>query len=291
MRSAESCVTNQCRPLPGLRISALILTVAVPICLGQAPNDEFNTLLMHSTFKIWGPQLGKPDRTSFGTVFFMGRPIKGDPAHAKCVLVTAAHVLDEIEGDKATLLLRRRAADGTYAPFNYEFDIRTKNVPLYVKHAAADVAVMYLKIPADLPISVLPPEFLADDKRIDQLGVHPGDEVSTLGFPLFTHGPGGFPLYRAGRIASYPLTPVAVVKEWLIDILLYGGNSGGPVFFEYQNRSYGGVTHLGGTDRGMLGLVIQQANSSLPEFADKILNYGVIVPATYIRELIDALPE
>jgi len=255
----------------------------------QAPNDELNTLLMHATFEVYGPAAGQRGMTALGTVFFMGMPIKGDDQHASAVLVTAAHVLDEIGGDAATILLRRKSTDGSYVPFPFPFKIRNNGVPLYVKHDTADVAAMYMTVPKDLPITLLTPDFLADDKRIEELGIHPGDEVFCLGFPFSTGGPGGFPFLRAGRLASYPITPARDVKEWAIDALVQPGNSGGPVYFFYENRKFGDGVRFR-FDRGVLGLVIQQINSGIPEFRDKTINYGFIVPAQFIRETLDKLP-
>jgi hypothetical protein len=270
------------------RIALRIICASATFC--QAPNEELNTLLMHSTFKVWGPLAGDASKTSFGTVFLMGMPIKGDDKNASAVLVTAAHVLDELGGDSATLMLRRTGKDGTYTPFPYNFKIRDKGTALYIKHDTADVAVMYIDLPNEkLPISVLTPNYLVDDKRIEQLEIHPGDEVLCLGFPLFANGPGGFPFLRGGRLASYPLTPVSTVKEWDFDAFVQPGNSGGPVYFYYENRRYGNGMHFG-FDRGVLGLVTQQINSGLPDFKDKPLNYGVIVPAQFIREALDKLP-
>jgi hypothetical protein len=68
-----------------------------------------------------------------------------------------------------------------------------------------------------------------------------------------------------------------------------GGNSGGPVYFYYENRRYGGASHFG-FDRGVLGLVTQQVIPGFADFKDKPLNYGVIVPAQFIRETLDKLP-
>jgi len=179
------------------------------VAFGQAPSNELNTLLMHSTFKIWGPHATQASAISFGTVFFIGMPIKGDDAHASVVLVTAGHVLDGIAGDSATIQLRRKTKGGSYSPFEHTIKIRDKGTLRYLKHDAADVAVMYVDLPDErLPITVLPPSFLADDARIEQLQIHPGDEVFCLGFPLFANEPGGFPFLRRGSLASYPLTPM-----------------------------------------------------------------------------------
>src|SRR5258708_38836132 len=82
-----------------------------------APSDELNTILMHSTFRITGPLKGDPTKISFGTIFILGIPLKDDPKHAYSVLVTAAHVLDDIGADNATLLMRRRGSPGTYSAF------------------------------------------------------------------------------------------------------------------------------------------------------------------------------
>ena len=59
--------------------------------------QELNTLLMNSTFEILGPskEVGKVNN---GTVFMLGRPIKEEPSRGYFVLVTAAHVLDDIAG-------------------------------------------------------------------------------------------------------------------------------------------------------------------------------------------------
>ena len=178
---------------------------------------------------------------------------------------------------------------GSYTPFDFSFKIRKGEQNLYIKHPEFDVAIMYIDVPEHLPITVLSPAFLADDKRIEELDIHPGDTVLYLGFPLAATTQGGFSFLRGGRLSSYPLIPVNSVKEWNIDGPVDVGNSGGPVYFYYENRNYKGATHVG-YQQGLLGLVIQQINSALPEFKDKSLNSGVIVPAQFIKETIETLP-
>lgn len=264
------------------------LTKAPTVLRPPSPTDELNTLLMHSTFLILGPTK-VPNQISFGTVFLMGIPYKNDPQVAHIVIVTAAHVFDGISGDTATLQLRRRTADGTYATFFHQFQIRTNGQPLYIRHPTADVAVMYGDIPDDVPMTGLSPDFLVTDKILDELEFHPGDEAHILGFPAMVGTDGGFPILRVGRIASYPLTPMKVVKQWAFDAHVFNGNSGGPVYFTSVNRFFNRSVHFG-VAQGVLGLVIQEGRSNLPEFANRDMDYGVVVPAEFIRETLDMLP-
>jgi hypothetical protein len=161
-------------------IALVAVGVTDPSAVAQrppAPNLELNTLLMHATFLIIGPNKTDARKQSFGTIFAMALPRKDDPNQGTLVLVTAAHVLNDIGGDKATVLVRRKNTDGTYLPFEAIIDIRKNTVPLYVIHPTADVAVMYGNLPDDVPITGVTPEFLADDKRLEDIDVHPGDEI------------------------------------------------------------------------------------------------------------------
>ncbi|MGO9306864.1 MAG: hypothetical protein ACLP3R_24705 [Candidatus Korobacteraceae bacterium] len=263
-------------------------TATTTITRAPSPSDELNTLLMHATFLIVGPTK-VPNQISFGTVFVMGVPYKDNPKLAHIVVVTAAHVFEGINGDIATLQLRRKNPDGTYTAFGFQFPIRKDGNPLYVRHATADVAAMYADIPDEVPMTGLPPDFLVTDKSLDEIEFHPGDEAQILGFPAMVSTDGGFPFLRTGRIASYPLTPMEVVKQWAFDAHVFNGNSGGPVYFTSVNRFFKNAAHIGAA-RGILGLVIQERHSLLPEFANRDLDYGIVVPAKFIRETLDMLP-
>ena len=52
---------------------------------------ELNTVLMRSTFKLEG-------KGSIGTAFIIGRPTKKDTTKAYYVMVTAAHVVEQMGG-------------------------------------------------------------------------------------------------------------------------------------------------------------------------------------------------
>ena len=119
-----------------LRILFLCLCFS-GVCFAADDSDDMNVILMNATFMIGGPQkvsvmlATEPRKTAFGTVFFVGKLQKTDPTKAYFVLVTAAHVLNEIDGDIATLVLRRKSADGTYSPFDSPIKIRQDGKPLY----------------------------------------------------------------------------------------------------------------------------------------------------------------
>jgi hypothetical protein len=277
-------------------LTALILAVSSVSALAQqprtppqAPGNEINTLLMHSTFRISGPSKETTDPGTSGTAFILGIPSKANPQLAHMVMITAAHVLNGIDGSTAIMRVRRREADGTYEAYDIPVPIRKNQRPLYVQHPVADVAAMYVRLPLDVPITLISIAALSDDDLLKTLNIHPGDEVFSLGFPLSATGPGGFPILRSAHIASYPLTPMKTVKYIDLDMYVLRGNSGGPVYFYLPNRIYGGVTHME-PRQAILGLLVQGTNSANPAYEETSLNFGVIVPAPFIKETVAMLP-
>lgn len=257
----------------------------------QAAENEYfeiNTQLMEATFQIVGPSAVQQNATSGGTVFLMGKPLK-DSSRASFVLITAAHVLEEIGGETATLKFRWREADGSHKQRDHVFAIRDGGKPLFVKHKDVDVAAMYMRMPTEFQsVKLLAIELIGTDEWIKKFEVHPGDELICLGYPLFASGNHGYPILRSGKIASYPLLPTTIEKNWLFDFRIFPGNSGGPVYFADRNRMYDGRVHLGESVQFLAGLITQQVNSVL--FKDKDLSLGVVIPAPYIRETLDLLP-
>src|SRR5258707_4979572 len=71
---------------------------------------ELNTVLMESTFRIEGRNA--QNQPTLGTAFVMGRPFpSGVPTmsgRGRYVLITAAHVLQDMQGDTAVLHLRQK---------------------------------------------------------------------------------------------------------------------------------------------------------------------------------------
>ena len=267
----------------------LCVTVAIGLTCLEVHSQDLNTVLMNGTYEIYGPSASVLGSTTFGTVFFMGKPQKADPEKGYFVLITAAHVLNEISGDTATLVLRKKDADGIFNKSPIPISIRSKGSNLYKTNPDPDVAVMYLSIPIGMEPMLLPIGFLADDARLEQLEVHPGDELLCLGFPLAIDI-NGFPVVRSGLLASYPITPSRTVKRFYYNFHIFPGNSGGPVYFSFSGRTYGNAMRVG-QEQGVIGLVSQQVTSNLPEFKDAPLDVSIVVPSLYITDTIASLPD
>jgi len=73
--------------------------------------DDLNVFMMQATVKIEG-------KGSMGTAFILLRPVpteEGPPGtvSGRAVLITAAHVLEEMQGDQAIIHLRMRQPQST----------------------------------------------------------------------------------------------------------------------------------------------------------------------------------
>ena len=163
------------------------------------------------------------------------------------------------------------------------------NKDLFLKHKEADAAVMYVVLPKDLIGEMVSTRYFADDKMLQEYEVHPGDELMCVGYPYgLSVNDWGFPILRTGVISSYPLTPARAVKFIGFDFRVFGGNSGGPVYFRFSNRYYQGETHLGSIAQSIIGLVTTQVSDPS---TNTPISLARIVPAQFIVETLDLLPE
>jgi hypothetical protein len=112
------------------------------------------------------------------------------------------------------------------------------DTPLWTRNPYADVAVMYAKdLPFEKTFKPLSADVLAADKLLSDANIKPGDELRCLGYPLgVASNDAGFPVLRSGRIASYSIVPTDKTKTFLLDLRVFKGNSGGPVFFTERFR-------------------------------------------------------
>lgn len=279
------------------RLSVALIVFAVlpvgilPVAAEESKPIELNTIMMESTFKLEGPN-------SVGTVFVLGRPYPNEPTKLRYVLVTAAHVLEDVQGEYAIIVMRKKQEQHKWERFPVRIRIRSLDLPLWMKHPDADVAVMYIRVPEGVIERLVPTTFLADDEVLSKFEIHPGDKLNCLGYPFRAESnAAGFPILRSGQIASYPLLPTLETKVFLFDFLVFPGNSGGPVYFVQSGRTYGGTTHLGATFQFITGLVSREtiATKEIDEFYGKrkqrlSLGLAEVVHASLIKEAINLLP-
>jgi hypothetical protein len=243
---------------------------------------------MNSTFKLRGD--GR-----VGTVFILGRPQKTNPVLGEYVLITAHHVLDTIKADFATLFLRQPMGT-SYRNLPEQIQIRDNGKPLWVKHPEVDVAAMLISIPVEARFTLLSTNYLATDSVFRALEIAPGDELNCLGFPFgIQANDAGFPILRSGKIASYPLVPASEIKTFLLDFEVFGGYSGGPVYYYAPLRLVGGG--LIPPTQFIAGLATKQryAKEKVTTSLETreifhSLGLAIIVNAHYILETINMLP-
>jgi hypothetical protein len=270
---------NRAFPLAAL---CAVLLISRPI--GAQRNVEFNTAMMDATIQIGGPSNAAGKETC-GSGFFIGADSTPTPEASQYTLVTAAHVLDRIAGENAQVAIRLKR-DGQIARMVVTVPIRKSTIRLYMKHPNADVAVMRVTLPDNNAHSMVSWPALATDEVFARLGIHPGDEMFTVGYPLCTMAnPQGYPMLRRGAVATPIHVPGIVLTGFYLDVPTFEGNSGGPVYFDYSDRMTGGVSGKGEAHRYIAGLVSQRMYRS-----DEPLFMAGVVPAKFIAEALKLLP-
>jgi len=128
--------------------------------------------------------------------------------------------------------------------------------PRWLEHTrgeAVDVAALPLQ-EIDSEVQLRPLDLsLADTDMVPEIAM----PVSIIGFPLGLTGPGVFPIWKTGHIASEPQLDYAGQPTFLIDATTRGGMSGSPVVIKmsggYKTRS-GKYTLAGGVKTLFLGI-------------------------------------
>jgi hypothetical protein len=209
-----------------------------------------------------------------GTGFLISVP-KADGT-TQIVLVTAAHVFEKMPAADVRIGWRVQGAKGSWSYVPSNMTIRSAAGPVWYQHPAQDIAVIPVNVPESLRDSAIPASWLADGTTFINERVVAGDEMVTLGYP---HGlsanVAGFPILRAGRLASYPVSPSSAYPTFLIDLTAVPGNSGGPVFMTSQ----GGKGHT-----FIAGVLIKQVEDD-----NQRLELGVVTDAIFVRETINIM--
>ena len=277
----------------------ILLMIAFPFIAIAQTYKDVATVLMRSTFKIEGPS-AVPGKNSVGTVFLISNSTTTDKSVGQPVLVTAHHVLDEIKGDISIVYFTQKQPDGSFKKMSYQLQIRNKGINLWTKHPTADIATMLFLLPTtfrDTIDDVVSSALLARDADLEKEDLQPGEELSCLGYPFgIESNAAGFPILRSGKIASFPVYPSKIAPQILLDIRIFGGNSGGPVFFDYTNRRRFGTGLNYHEWRGIAGVLVQDISyeqTSEGYFGSSMrrdpIGIAVVIPAQFVIDTIDIM--
>ncbi|HKR87003.1 MAG TPA: serine protease [Phenylobacterium sp.] len=246
-------------------------------------NMDLSVELMHATVQLEQP-LGNGTRT-VGTGFLISET--APDGRPRTVLVTANHVFKQMPGQVARIGYRVANADGSWSYSPQPLQIRdASGNELWTHHPARDVAAIVITAPAEFAKSAIPEDYLASDDTFTKYQVEAGDELMALGFPRgLAANQAGFPILRAGRIASYPVAPAKIFPTFLLDFSVFPGNSGGPVFMHNDaRRSPVDASQAPQDVEFIAGLLTQQV-----ELNNERLEIGIVTHAKYIRETIGLL--
>lgn len=245
---------------------------------------DLSVALINATVQIDQPS-GEGART-VGTGFLLDAPRPdGSP---RTVLVTAGHVLDRMPASEVRIGWRVQTPEGDWRFAPQTVQVRgPEDTPLWSTHPTQDIAVMEVVAPRIFARAAIPLAWLADEDTFEAARVGAGDELLSLGYPRgLSANRAGFPILRAGRIASWPLTPITAFPTFLLDFAVFPGNSGGPVFWTPTARRAAGVD---APDHPYVaGILVQEV-----VVGQERLGLGVVAHAAYIREavaLLDAPP-
>lgn len=236
-----------------------------------------------------------------GTCFVVGVKPTVVPAESLRFkyVVTAKHVVQKTDGSyPKTLVLRANKSDGgmgylvtTLAATNSPLKIYTHSDP------SIDLAVIpILSGVGALRIKYVEDDFFANADNIKSLSIREGDEMFFLGlFTPFAGARENIPIYRFGRLSmlteeKIPWDPDPPQNLYLMETQVFGGNSGAPVFFYFdERRNPGGLKFLlAGVVKGFFRdwSEIKVVNARLTPIAPDNNGIAAVVPAHYIREIL-----
>lgn len=245
---------------------------------------------LKSSYRIIGTKSGK---NITGTGFLVERPsIAGKPR--RTVLVTAAHVLDEITENKARLVLRvsDKDFDGATVRKELPFTIRSDLRKYYFKHSELDIAAIAVSPPPGNFLPFIPLDQVLDGSPSSKRLVRLGREIWVASYPIgFEGNSQGHAIMRRGTIASIPSILFETKKpgrfipaSFLVDITNFGGDSGSPVLLVENGKPF-----VCGITIARLMTPPNEEESGKPVVPQGPLGISLCLQSTFIRDVIESV--
>ncbi len=294
----------------GVATLFLVLMAVTETVEGQALNEAFLRSSALVTFEV------APGKESFGTGFFLFRPIDGDQGHV--FLVTNKHVLPP-EGSPRTIKIRVTVGTGTAAAVRFvEIPVVGKDgkyvstVRLH-KTPGFDVAAVNVTEPIvkqGIQGTWLPLDLLSTPQRLKDENITVGDEIFLLGYPnAIFDARNVSPILRTGVIATVPTEGYAFndalrkqfglpdrIDGFLVDANVFPGSSGSVVILKQQPTTIGpgGGTVVSAAKK--IPYVLGIVSGSIPINDTALgtvqrMGLGVVYGAEAIRSVIDQFPK
>jgi hypothetical protein len=218
-----------------------------------------------------------------GTGFFVDATDPDEPKTRRTVLVSAAHVFDDMKGTDCTVVFRAPGPGGTFVRREVTVSLRNGDKPRWVRHPDVDVAALSIEIPDGVDVKPFAYRQLADAKWAADRKVRVGQEVCIPCYPVgIEANPAGWPVLRQGMIATHPLTPLAAAKTMFVDYTHFRGDSGAP------------VVSCSGAKPVVVGVVIamqQITAKTVTPFEERTvhtsLGLAIAVQSPFIRDTVD----
>jgi hypothetical protein len=207
---------------------------------------------------------GKPDVTKWvteGTGFFFGYLVAPDSDVKKrkyvVFLITVGHVVKQHPiTEKMTIGVRIDATEASAKALDFEVPLTdwffhtNKDVDL----AAVQVSIEFLKSKGLEGAFFASDEMTFTKKQMTDVGVSAGDGVFVLGFPMGLSGEKrNYVIARQGVVARLSQYLENGSNSFLIDSLVFPGNSGGPVILKPEMFAIDGTKS--NQKAGLLGVV------------------------------------
>jgi hypothetical protein len=266
---------------------ALLVILLLPFFSFSQLISQFNKTVTFLYTGVPGNQL-----VPYGTAFLVAIPSKMPNANY-IYLVTAKHVLETAD---------KKPLNVIYAKFNTVDSDELFQIPLVWNgpnrnvflhpDPTVDLAVLPVVLPNNLIYKFIPIEQIGRRSEFDSLHIDIGTEAFFTGlFTSYTGNKNLKPIFRFGRLCLIPDEPIEFDNQYrnllLIESASFGGNSGSPVIFSYQNGPLTSVRLegiiLGNFNQGQL---LGKANDK-DIIAWSSMGISAITPSEYILDILN----